>query len=109
MAGGSGTLTKTANKQTNKIKTPKQKTARLKRVQQNGPAKGNTCATSKEKLAKADTFQWIETFTGELTLLSLTNHRYLRLDATTGQLIADSPGPLPNAQDGVRFNWTLAN
>lgn len=28
----------------------------------------------------ADTFQWIETFTGDLTSMSLTTHRYLRLD-----------------------------
>jgi len=51
------------------------------------------------------TFQWIETFTGELTLMSLTNHRYLRMDSTSGKLVADSPGPLPDGKDGVRFDW----
>ena len=30
---------------------------------------------------EAETFQWIETFTGELTLLSLATQRYVRLDA----------------------------
>ncbi len=63
--------------------------------------------STKEKPAKTETFQWVETFTGELTLLSLTNHRYLRLDAKTGELIPDSPGPLPDGKDGVRFTWTV--
>jgi hypothetical protein len=63
-------------------------------------------AVSHSKTAgDAETFQWIETFTGELTLMSLTNHRYLRVDSQTGKLIADSPGPLPDGKDGVRFNW----
>jgi beta-xylosidase len=53
----------------------------------------------------AESFQWIETFTGELTLMSLTTHRYLRVDFTSGALIADSPGPEPNGPDGVRFDW----
>jgi hypothetical protein len=53
-----------------------------------------------------ETFQWIETFTGELILLSLSTHRYVRLDAGTGALHADSPGPHPNGRDGVRWTWT---
>lgn len=52
----------------------------------------------------AETFQWIETFTGEVTLMSLANHRYLRHDAASGKLVADSPGPMPDARDGVRFD-----
>jgi hypothetical protein len=52
-----------------------------------------------------ETFQWIETFTGELTLMSLTTHRYLRADFTTGALSADSAGPEPNGPAGVRFDW----
>jgi len=52
-----------------------------------------------------ETFQWIETFTGELTLMSLTTHRYLRIDFDSGVLVADSPGPEPNGPDGVRFDW----
>jgi hypothetical protein len=52
-----------------------------------------------------ETFQWIETFTGELTLMSLSNHRYLRVEFATGKLVADSPGPLPDGKDGVRFDW----
>jgi hypothetical protein len=55
--------------------------------------------------APAETFQWIETFTSELTLLSLTTHRHLRVDFETGALFADSPGPEPNGPDSVRFDW----
>jgi xylan 1,4-beta-xylosidase len=55
--------------------------------------------------ATPETFQWIETFTGELTLMSLTTQRYLRVDFETGNLCADSPGPEPNGPEGVRFEW----
>jgi xylan 1,4-beta-xylosidase len=51
------------------------------------------------------TFQWIETFTGELILLSLATNRYVRLDPGTGTLRADSPGPHPNRRDGIRWVW----
>jgi hypothetical protein len=54
---------------------------------------------------QAETFQWIETFDGELTLLSLASHRYLRVSPEDGRILADSPGPHPNGQDGVRFVW----
>jgi xylan 1,4-beta-xylosidase len=53
----------------------------------------------------ANTFQWIETFTGELILLSLSTHRYVRIDPDSGALRADSPGPHPNGCDGVRWGW----
>jgi xylan 1,4-beta-xylosidase len=54
----------------------------------------------------ARSFQWIETPTGELALMSLATHRFLRIDAATRTLRADSPGPLPDGSDGVRFTWT---
>ena len=57
----------------------------------------------------SETFQWIETFTGELILMSLSTHRYLWLDAATGTLRADSPGPHPNRRDGIRWEWRLAD
>jgi hypothetical protein len=57
----------------------------------------------------SETFQWIETFTGELTLMSLTTNRYLRIDFDSGALLADSPGPEPNGPEGVRFGWKLVN
>lgn len=51
----------------------------------------------------AETFQWMETFTGETILMSLDTHRFLRVDETTGAVLADSPGPRPDGRDGVRF------
>jgi hypothetical protein len=54
------------------------------------------------------TFQWMETFTGELILMSLETNRYLRIDAATGALAADATGPLPSGDDGVRFKWSDA-
>jgi xylan 1,4-beta-xylosidase len=37
--------------------------------------------------------------------MSLTTHRYLRVDFGTNALLADSPGPEPNGPEGVRFDW----
>jgi hypothetical protein len=53
----------------------------------------------------AQSFQWIETLTGELALLSLATQRYLRIDPATGAITADSPGPVPDGSDGVRLVW----
>jgi hypothetical protein len=53
----------------------------------------------------AETFQWIETPTGELVLMSLATNRFLRLDPATRAITADSAGPLPDGSDGVRFEW----
>jgi hypothetical protein len=52
----------------------------------------------------AETFQWMETFDGDLILMSLSTTRYLRLDPG-GRMLADSPGPRPDGQDGVRLRW----
>jgi hypothetical protein len=56
----------------------------------------------------AQSFQWIETPTGELVLLSLATNRYLRIDPATGTIAADSPGPVPDGSDGVRLVWRAA-
>ena len=48
-------------------------------------------------------FQWMETLTGEIVLMSLQTNRYLRVRATDGALVADSPGPTPDGKDGTRF------
>ena len=55
----------------------------------------------------ADSFQWIQTFTGELTLLSLQTHRYLQIEAGSNKVNANSAGPEPGADDGTRFDWKL--
>jgi beta-xylosidase len=57
----------------------------------------------------AQSFQWIETPTGELVLMSLATNRFLRIDPQTKAVRADSPGPLPDGSDGVRFVWSKAN
>ena len=51
----------------------------------------------------AASFQWMETFTGEIILMSLLNHRFLQWNAANGTLGATSAGPRPDRQDGVRF------
>jgi hypothetical protein len=40
---------------------------------------------------------------GDLALLSLATHRYLRLDAESGAVTADHPGPRRGKPDGSRF------
>jgi beta-xylosidase len=57
----------------------------------------------------AETFQWMETPTGDLVLMSLRTNRFLRVDPFTNRLAADSPGPLPDGSDGARFQWRLAD
>jgi hypothetical protein len=59
----------------------------------------------KGRPGSGESFQWIETPTGELVLMSLATNRFLRLDPATHALRADSPGPLPDGSDGVRFTW----
>ncbi|MBW8734021.1 MAG: glycoside hydrolase 43 family protein [Asticcacaulis sp.] len=54
----------------------------------------------------AQTFQWIETPTGELVLMSLATNRFLRIDPKRGDIRADSPGPMPDNSDGTRFIWS---
>lgn len=64
-----------------------------------------TAALRADAAAPARTFQWIETPTGELVLMALATNRFLRIDPGTRTLRADSPGPLPDGSDGVRFTW----
>jgi xylan 1,4-beta-xylosidase len=54
----------------------------------------------------AETFQWIETPSGELVLMSLFTNRFLRIDPSSRAITVDSPGPLPDGSDGVRFTWS---
>jgi hypothetical protein len=52
-------------------------------------------------------FQWIETPTGELVLMSLATNRYLRLDPKTQAIMCESAGPVPDGSDGARFVWAV--
>jgi hypothetical protein len=58
---------------------------------------------------ETETFQWIETPYGDLALLSLATHRYLRIDARGGAAAADAPGPAPDRSDGTTFRWSIAS
>jgi xylan 1,4-beta-xylosidase len=53
----------------------------------------------------SESFQWIETPSGELVLLSLRSYRYLRIDPLSRKVDATSPGPRPDRSDGVRLDW----
>ena len=54
---------------------------------------------------QSETFQWMETFDGELILMSLATNRFLRISPSDAKILADSAGPRPDARDGVRFAW----
>ena len=54
---------------------------------------------------ETESFQWIETPNGDLVLMSLATNRFLRIDPASQRIVADSPGPLPDGSDGVRFDW----
>ena len=56
---------------------------------------------------QSTTFQWMETFDGELILMSLTTNRFLRVEGSSGEVAADSPGPRPDGRDGVRLQWRI--
>jgi hypothetical protein len=55
--------------------------------------------------AQSETFQWMETFDGQILLMSLASNRYLRISPGGGKILADSVGPRPDGRDGVRFLW----
>lgn len=52
----------------------------------------------------AETFQWMETMYGDVVLMSLSTHRYLRIEAD-GHLTSDSRGPEPDPNDGTALSW----
>lgn len=52
----------------------------------------------------AETFQWMETVYGDVMLMSLATHRYLRVEAD-GRLSGDSRGAEPDPNDGTALGW----
>jgi hypothetical protein len=44
---------------------------------------------------------------GDVALLSLATHRYLRVDAARGVVSADHPGLEPGRVDGAQFRWEV--
>jgi beta-xylosidase len=51
----------------------------------------------------SETFQWTENVYGDLMLLSLATHRYLRVEPGSGDVSADHPGAKPDRKDGSCF------
>lgn len=54
---------------------------------------------------KAQTFQWMTSLNGDLMLMSLLTHRYLRL-AAAAAIKADAPGAGPELSGDARLRWT---
>jgi hypothetical protein len=52
---------------------------------------------------EGETFQWTENVYGDVMLLSLATHRYVRVDPVTAAVSADHPGPKPDRKDGSCF------
>lgn len=50
-----------------------------------------------------ETFQWTENVYGDVMLLSLATHRYLRVEPGSGAVSADHPGAKPDRKDGSCF------
>jgi xylan 1,4-beta-xylosidase len=72
--------------------------------------KNETKVTLKSgRVTPNETFQWMETLTGELMLMSLHTQKFLRIDPATGKILADAPGAISDNSDGVRFDWVLIN
>lgn len=69
-------------------------------------AEGTEVRLRAGKPTEGETFQWIETISGELTLLSLTTHRYLNIHSERGVVTVDHPGPQRNRKDTCRLKWT---
>ena len=51
-----------------------------------------------------ETFQWMETMYGDLVLMSIVTHRYLRLEAD-GRVSSDGRGPEPDPSDRTAMRW----
>jgi beta-xylosidase len=58
-------------------------------------------------LGDGETFQWMENLYGDLLLMSVKTHRYLRL-GPDGRLTSDSVGPEPDPNDGTALRWRAA-
>jgi beta-xylosidase len=53
-----------------------------------------------------ETFQWIETLYGDVALMSLATHRYLRLEPD-GRVTGDSPGLEGDPREGTALRWSI--
>jgi beta-xylosidase len=69
---------------------------------------GSRVVVRRREPSESETFQWIETVYGDVALMSLGTHRYLRLNSQTGAVTADHPGSEPGRRDGAQFGWAFA-
>jgi beta-xylosidase len=68
---------------------------------------GAAGAVAVKRVAKpgdAQTFQWVD-LRGDILLLSLATHRYLKVPAAPGPVSADYRGGTPDRKDGSHFTW----
>ena len=58
---------------------------------------------------ESEMFQWIDQLRGDLTLLSLATHRYIKsAPEDVGPVSAHHPGPCPTRRDGSCFLWEIS-
>jgi hypothetical protein len=70
------------------------------------PSSDSTSTLALRATAPGDgeTFQWMETLYGDLMLMSLATHRYLRLEPD-GRVSSDSRGAEPDPNAGTALRW----
>jgi beta-xylosidase len=74
-----------------------------------GPTGASGAATLRSgEPGDRETFQWTENVYGDVMLLSLATHRYLRREPESGRVTADHRGPKPDRKDGSCFKVEAA-
>ena len=68
----------------------------------------STLALRTGPASEGETFQWMETLYGDLMLMSLATHRYLRVEPD-GHVSSDSRGAEPDPNDGTALRWRRAS
>ena len=72
-----------------------------------GGAAGAVTVKKVAKPGNAETFQWVD-LRGDILLLSLATHRYIKVPASPGPVSADYQGGSPDRKDGSYFTWRAA-
>jgi beta-xylosidase len=66
----------------------------------------STVSLRRVRAGDGETFQWMETLYGDVVLMSLATHRYLRVEPD-GSVTSDSRGPEPDPNDGTALRWRV--
>ena len=72
-----------------------------------GPPEPGAVVLRPGEPGEGETLQWTESVYGDVMLLSLATHRYLRVEPSSGSVSADHPGPKPDRKDGSCFTWRV--